>query len=248
MSCGPPPPPVREQRSSSQREGQPLSSQQLFNNICRAVVEADDFQESIYRNISPSTGFLVASLLETDPRVERARPRVHYNSATQILRVRIMPTEILDYRHLDISVGTTLQGFSGTYSSSSKEPDLFISPGTQDLPSVVVESGWSESWPYLHQDMHLWLAGGAPTVQLVLLLRWSKTTSNRVGGVLEVYGRDPAGAVILLENETILITRGQIFGARVFPGRNANDIYQLSIYNLRPLAMERLQKMGLNPA
>jgi hypothetical protein len=39
----------------------------------------------------------------------------------------------------------------------------------------VIESGWTES-SRLHADMRLWLIGGQPEVQVVIVLRWSKLT------------------------------------------------------------------------
>lgn len=69
------------------------------------------------------------------------------------------------------------------------------------LPTVVVESGWSESRPRLHNDMNLWLKGTAGAVQMVLLIKWSKLGGDRVKGYVEVYNLDPAGDENLIQTE-----------------------------------------------
>ncbi|KAL1980205.1 hypothetical protein VTN96DRAFT_4471 [Rasamsonia emersonii] len=164
-----------------------------------------------------------------------------------------------EWKFLDFNVGTRFTGFSGIYTGSSKEPDLFIRLNTYPLPTVVVESGWSESWPHLQSDKNLWFSGG-PAVTYVILLQWSKGANNRVKGVVEVYHRNAVGAEILLHHEDISpipalaaqliipITLGEIFGAGIFQGRNQNAVHQMSLANLRPLARERLLAMGLTPA
>lgn len=53
-------------------------------------------------------------------------------------------------------------------------------------PSLVVETGWSESRPELYQDRDVWLIGGAATTKILLILKWTKVTQNRVKGDLEM--------------------------------------------------------------
>lgn len=45
--------------------------------------------------------------------------------------------------------------FGGNYASSRKEPDLCIKPVGMVLPTVVIESGWSESREQLYDDRDL---------------------------------------------------------------------------------------------
>ncbi|KKA20263.1 hypothetical protein T310_5726 [Rasamsonia emersonii CBS 393.64] len=107
-------------------------------------------------------------------------------------------------RVLRTRVGTTFEGFyQGPYSLSSMEPDLCLRPDTQAKPTIAIESGWSESWPHLHNDMKVWLTGGAPVVRLVILLRWYKLVGNpkRVRGVVDVFERNAAGIPTLIQNE-----------------------------------------------
>jgi hypothetical protein len=74
----------------------------------------------------------------------------------------------------------------------------------QNLPTVVIESGWSESRPKLHNDMNLWLQGGAGAVEIGLLFKWSKSTAGQVRGYVEVHSLDPAGNVNVLQTEVII--------------------------------------------
>ena len=68
-------------------------------------------------------------------------------------------------------------------------------------PTLVVESGWSESRADLHRDRNVWLTGAATTTEVVLILKWSRSTSKKVNGDIEVWARDTTGAPILLQQE-----------------------------------------------
>lgn len=67
---------------------------------------------------------------------------------------------------------------------------MFLGHDSQLMPSFVIESGWTESiLPRLHSDIHLWLVGGQPAVQVVIVLRWTKLTPH-ITGVFEVWERN----------------------------------------------------------
>lgn len=68
-------------------------------------------------------------------------------------------------------------------------------------PTLVIESGWSESRPELHQDRDVWLMGGAATTEIVMILKWSKSTGRKVEGDVEVWDLDSAGIPRLLQQE-----------------------------------------------
>jgi hypothetical protein len=91
--------------------------------------------------------------------------------------------------------------FTGQYTGSRKEPDYFIIPRGLTLPTVVVESGWSETRAQLERDRDLWLQGGQATVQLVFILKWTKNATQQVSGDVKVYDRCPLGNVQLLQSE-----------------------------------------------
>ena len=68
---------------------------------------------------------------------------------------------------------------------------------TAPLPRIAIESGWSENSPKLQRDKGVWLVGGAPDVQLVILLKWYKLSRSRVKGLIQVWKRDAAGNPVL---------------------------------------------------
>lgn len=51
------------------------------------------------------------------------------------------------------------------YTGARNEPDFFVRPDTTRLPSLVIDSGWSESRTMSLNDMNLWLVGGAGAVK-----------------------------------------------------------------------------------
>lgn len=59
-------------------------------------------------------------------------------------------------------------------------------PVAARMPTVVVETGYTESWTKLVDDANLWLVGGSPDVNAVLLVKFSKLSNNRVKGYLEL--------------------------------------------------------------
>ncbi|KAN0071895.1 hypothetical protein V8E54_009624 [Elaphomyces granulatus] len=211
--------------------------------------------------------------------------RVSYNSYTRTLKARVHPTFILDSHqgwfhneilHMFVSgfltgaehdqlcfeVGTSRSSLHSPRFRRPKEPEGFIRPfeSRANLPTIAVETGWSESWPILLNEKDLWLLGGAPDVQLVFLIVWTQLDGNRVQGDLYVYGRDVTGAPILMQAEQIFpvspgnppqliyITRSQLFGTTVPLDRNPNDIYALSIDNFRRRADPSIRRMGFTPA
>ncbi|KAJ9205755.1 hypothetical protein DTO166G4_4630 [Paecilomyces variotii] len=223
-SCGPTGTSAYNLRSNTAHSAAPFTAQQLFLHICNAILHAEDSKEIICENIAPEIGSLVTVSLANEPRIERALPRIHFNAASGVLRVLIMPTEIHnvhvqwlknelwfmtvaqflsppEFLFLELNVGTRFTGFSGVYTGSSKEPDLLLRPDTHgSLPRVIVESGWSESWPHLEADKNLWFSGGLD-VAYVILLKWTRIANGYVTGLIEVWHRNPAGAVIQLHRE-----------------------------------------------
>ena len=52
--------------------------------------------------------------------------------------------------------------------------------------------------------MRLWLRGGAGSVQVVVLIKWTKMEGNQVRAFIEVYDLDPTGNERLLQTEVII--------------------------------------------
>lgn len=49
--------------------------------------------------------------------------------------------------------------------------------------------------------MQLWLVSRSPTVQLVIILEWTKQEDNRVAGKIKVFGYDSPGQPQLVQTE-----------------------------------------------
>jgi hypothetical protein len=97
---------------------------------------------------------------------------------------------------------TAIDFFYGPYAGSRKEPDLLIRADNLRHPKVVMESGWSDSWPELHNDINLWLVGGNGEVNVVILLKWKRIgDSDRVTGTVELYSLDANGMPKLRQTE-----------------------------------------------
>jgi hypothetical protein len=100
---------------------------------------------------------------------------------------------------------TAFKNFHPPYNSSSKEPDFCVLPEGLDLPTIVIEAGWSETNQRLQRDKALWLRGGAGDVKLVLLVKWYKRVNDRVAGTAEVWELDATGNENLLQSEVLSV-------------------------------------------
>ncbi|OQE36280.1 hypothetical protein PENCOP_c012G02242 [Penicillium coprophilum] len=113
--------------------------------------------------------------------------RKNYNSETELLRITIVPTELHDcvqdwWRVFEIALWYTgyVTGYEQTqsvarvgtspYRCCRKEPDFFIRTNDDVLPRLVMESGWSESWNHLLDDVSLLLVGGDGANGTVVIL------------------------------------------------------------------------------
>lgn len=93
--------------------------------------------------------------------------------------------------------------FTGVQAGSSKEADFSITPSVTQYPSIVVESGWSESFPRLRIDKDLWIHGCGGHVQLGFLIKWNKLSGGRVSGVFEGWAGDAAANDQFIQTEVI---------------------------------------------
>ena len=97
--------------------------------------------------------------------------------------------------------------FVPPYTGARKEPDFFIRADTTRLPSLFIESGWSESKTEFLNDTNLWLVGGAGAVEFVPILQWTRIgKTNCVSGDVELYSLDRNGIPIFQQREVLFIT------------------------------------------
>jgi hypothetical protein len=90
---------------------------------------------------------------------------------------------------------------SGPYSGSWKEPDFFFRAEHDYLPTLAVESGWSESKEQLHKGMELLLVGGNGSTNVVIIVQWTRLQGARVSGTVELFVRDSNGMPTLQQSE-----------------------------------------------
>ncbi|GAD91943.1 conserved hypothetical protein [Paecilomyces variotii No. 5] len=260
-----------------------FSPDDLYNHALEILSNATLHQELIYKDVPPPWAHTVLDRLDEE---FEGRFRKHYNSITSTIWIRVMPTELFNchqpwtftekarwYRvglamvdedeHLNFGVGTTTRFVDGPYAGSSKEPDLYIRPDNQRLPSLVMESGWSESLSWREDDMNIWLVGGQGQVKATIILNWQRVTNtDTVRGSVYLYTLDTNGTPRLKQSitvfpapppaqaaiEQLVLSRGEIFGGDVFQDRNLNDVLPFSVGLLRQKAANALVLMHLVPA
>lgn len=161
-----------------------------------------------------------------------------------------------------IEIKLAIKWIGGPYAGSRKEPDLGVQIDNLTYPTLVMETGWSESLTRLRADMNLWLVGSSDT-NVVIILKWRRVANTvQVKGDLEVYRRDRNGIPFLQQSEVIFpappqalaqlqqvsLSRRELFGRGIFQGSNANDQFSLPLDELRTVATEALARMRLLPA
>ncbi|KAL3449422.1 hypothetical protein BJX65DRAFT_37437 [Aspergillus insuetus] len=211
--------------------------------------------------------------------------RKHFNIVTQTLRFRIMPTEIhnciqgwvtsemmrwvglglfdlYETGLIEAESNTTIHFPHPPYAGSTKEPDVAIKHRRQCVPPIVFETGWSETYQQLLDDMNLWLVGGNGAVKVAVIVNWQLIGGGRVSGTMEVYGLDRAGMPIRRQTEVIFpkppqaiasaqqitFSRRMLLGDSIQPGRNPRTLLPFRIDMLREKARDAFEIMGLAPA
>ncbi|KAB8262801.1 hypothetical protein BDV32DRAFT_147345 [Aspergillus pseudonomiae] len=143
------------------------------------------------------------------------------------------------------------------WQSVYKEPDVVFVYGPMNLPTVLVEVGYSQSWPSLLQDKDLWFQA-VPTVNVVILVKWNRRTNGRVAGYLELFRRrSPTPSHIDIfpiptppAPQTLTFRRDDFYppGATLPAGRSPNDLWQWDIDNLRMMSTRAMSVDGAVPA
>ncbi|KAE8325621.1 hypothetical protein BDV39DRAFT_194234 [Aspergillus sergii] len=264
---------TRKRRSNSFTEAPQRSTEAIFNEIIHKILTIRKFTELVYESIPPEQGSLICRTFLESGVFEASNARANFNARTGTLSIRVWLTELhgVQFRWVtytsgvwarkglmnkaelylfDVGAGTTHNSFTGKYTHSSKDPDLFLRAATNRLPSIVFECGWSESWPRLHADKDLWMYGST-TVKMVILLKWSKCAGNRCKGGLVMCEKPIFPEPIPAPDpgtDVIQFTKLDLFGQHMVAGRDPNTVLALDLSDLRDFARERMQLMGLTPA
>ncbi|KAJ5885519.1 hypothetical protein N7495_010029 [Penicillium taxi] len=150
-------------------------------------------------------------------------------------------------------VGTTIEYTSGPLVGSKKEPDLLFAVNRQKYPTFAIEAGWSESAPRLIHDKDLLFNGAQGDTQVVITIKWRKNINYQVSGSLKVWRWGQASPLEMTifprpvngSLEEIHLSRSEVLGQSIQPGRNASDILPLRLDHLRHIAADKLAVMGL---
>ncbi|KAE8332771.1 hypothetical protein BDV39DRAFT_199769 [Aspergillus sergii] len=249
----------------------PSTTQQLSDGLKNEITTTRNVPAAYIEveGVAPEFGCLVAKKLCDDGEVERHRVIISCNPIAKMLSMKLPPVT-----HAGVFAWACYKLFCGATSGFFTSPELWdISLCTSlretvdmpytmfafavtGMPSVVVECGQSKSWLRLLEDKALWLDGGAPYVNAVLLMKWS-VTGNKVAGYLELHRRSgvsprlqiflapPLGAPV----QTLAFKRQDFYPVGQIPaGRHPNDIWLWDIDNLRRRTAWVMADDGLVPA
>ncbi|KAE8314931.1 hypothetical protein BDV41DRAFT_575275 [Aspergillus transmontanensis] len=264
-------------RSSEGKNPQLLTAQQFFYTVKKEIVNTIGPSYIERECITPEVGSLVALSLSEDRDIERKSVRISYNPLNQTLSVK-MPSHthnainhwgshewfcagvtgyftVVEVGKISMSGTCRFNGFPPPMQNAYKEPGLVFVYGHTQLPTVLVEVGYSQTWPSLLKDKDLWFQCNT-SVNVVVLLKWNKRKGNRVAGYLEVFRRwGPSPPRIQIfpvpapgGPPEVLTFRRHEFYPNVFlvpAGRNPNDEWHWSISTLRTKATETIAADGL---
>ncbi|ODM17647.1 hypothetical protein SI65_07322 [Aspergillus cristatus] len=266
-------------RAAVHSDSQPYSKDELVNIIIERLDKSTEEETLEFHEVDISIAWQTIDELE---RREGLRShRTTYDSLQKILKLVIGPCIIHDIHFtwfihqimlnpslivkekmdLHIFASPRFENFQAPYTASHKEPDQCILPPGKSLPTVVIESGWSETKPQLYRDRDLWLRGGVGNIQVVIILKWSADSERKVKGDIEVYDLDTLGNIRCISCEAILpcppakiaatqrisLTKGQLFGPRLFPARNDDAVVDLDMKELREIAATYILQQGYTP-
>ncbi|KAI5795357.1 hypothetical protein DFH27DRAFT_117781 [Peziza echinospora] len=207
--------------------------------------------------------------------------RASYNSVTRSLLLRGMPSELHDscqvWIHVETIhmlqagwltfeeslqlvkiVGTTIGNFHMPCTNSIKEPDTALRVRGEGFPSLVIETGCSESYPKLKQDIDLWMVGTGGVTKVCILVKFSARAGSRLAGYIEVarpmlgggYTFDVRQDLFPMspnQPQSIRITRADLFGNQIVAGRNSLDTWDLQLDRFREVAAEAAARQGFTP-
>ncbi|KAK1138691.1 hypothetical protein N8T08_002082 [Aspergillus melleus] len=251
----------------------------LFHRIKSNIPLLNKSNVLVYEGISPDVEVPTAVNLAEDAVISALACRVNYNSASKELAVTACePMHTLhqtwikrelgrgllsgfflvkEWNTIDSTTAKSFNAFVAPYQASWRQPEYYLKPRHHVLPTLVVESGWEESYPSLIRDKDLWLIGGSPHANVVIVIEWSRSPRNRIRGRLEVYRRQSG----LVQVESIFpepsprvapqltrLTRDELFDKAKSPHRDAEEKIIFSVDRLREAARNAFHNVGYIPA
>ncbi|OJJ78968.1 uncharacterized protein ASPGLDRAFT_40355 [Aspergillus glaucus CBS 516.65] len=265
--------------AATRSDNQPYSKEELVDIIIEKLDKSTEEETLEIHDVDISTAWQTIDELE---RHEEGRAhRTTYDSLQKLLKLVIAPCLIhqvhfpwlsdqiklyssLTFKEkndLRILPSPRFENFQAPYTASRKEPDQCILPAGKSLPTVVIESGWSETKPQLYRDRDLWLKGGVGNIQVVIILKWNADSERKVKGDIELYDLDNVGNIRCISCEAIFpcppaevaatqnisLTKDQLFGPNLSLARNDASTIDLNVDGLREIAAEYIGHQGYTP-
>ncbi|RPA90968.1 hypothetical protein L873DRAFT_1820274 [Choiromyces venosus 120613-1] len=168
---------------------------------------------------------------------------------------------------MQISHSAEYNNFIGKYTGSVKEADLTFVPlvgpdwaKKAKFPSVVLESGWSESAVQLVRDARLWQGGSGREVRVVLQVKFYRPDQQKqIRLVLSITRARPGGHPTPVEDYVILpapedpkpnpsISLDEFYAGDCPPTMDPEIRVPLDLARLRVVAAQEIREGGNMPA
>ncbi|CAP92729.1 hypothetical protein EN45_105170 [Penicillium chrysogenum] len=245
----------------TQRSCADFQDLESFKDCLASIAQVKEHHEFVLLDIPRDWADIVFEVLD-----EVVSARKMYNSRTDVLRVLTMPTAIQNciqpwlYNQLfnwGITGAITPSEENMIHGEAGTKPDFLFMIRGRLLPTVAVESGWSDPMPRLQDDLNMLLVGGDGSIKVVIIIKWSRHAPNRVSGVAELYKCDRNGIPVRDQREVIfphnpttgnqqlVIKRRDLLGSG--HGNPAGSLF-FDLDLLRDFASRALGRMNLVPA
>ncbi|PLB48716.1 hypothetical protein P170DRAFT_425743 [Aspergillus steynii IBT 23096] len=231
--------------------------------------------------IPPEVGFEVAKTLCDKGDVEARNPTVEYNPIVHRLSIRMCSNAraglsswvingqfdavrsgfftMDELRDTMLMLNAGIYRFSAPYEKAYKDGGGYFPSNNFRFPCIAFESG-HEPWANLLEVKDIWLQGGAPYVNAVLVVQWDERDNGEVAGSLELHRRNGiVGSRIQVfpvpEPGTPHAAQFVTFYRRDFypegkvpDGRNPDDVWNWELDEFRRYATMTMGITNLRPA
>ncbi|KAG0643019.1 hypothetical protein HOY80DRAFT_1100847 [Tuber brumale] len=259
----------------------------MATQILRTIMEALETRNPeflVFQELDPIVSTeILDNLLHPNDNTNTFGCRIHFVAPDRYLKV-VMPTTLHEssviwmrnefklwmcYNLLTPTAGVaifdgliTQDKFLGDFEGSSKTPDLCYIPCIngimREFPTVVLESGWTESQAQLLRDCQIWHEGSGGGVRIVILFKMFPPNRNNQIKATLTFCRYGVGNVQTISSYLIFpppaqpvddpwITIDELFGSCTPDGLNPETQLPLSINRLRIVVGAAVRRRGHEP-
>ncbi|KAG0131794.1 hypothetical protein HOY82DRAFT_559119 [Tuber indicum] len=243
----------------------------------------------IYKDLDPAKfAAIVETLRLPSNHLERLSFRIHWFPYLKSLKI-VFPSKLHEcvgswfagevsravtqgliplrwYDTIDMMAAPEYKNFFGKYAGSVKEADLTFIPlvGPEwvvnaEFPSVVLESGWSESATAQQEDARLWQEGSGNAVRVVLQVKFCRPNEqNEIGLMLSISHAHPNQATLVeqyvlfptphLPPQSPAISLDEFYSGACPDRMDPTTQIPLDLSKLRSTAARYIQERGYIPA